>query len=107
MGRKTRSGRHFPAFVEAIQTWSREFTAASTHTQWMEESRNRSFPCFSSRLIRSDLADNWNIDVAAELEEYLEDLESVMISFDGGKSNLNFAEAALMIQVSNRLQCDA
>ena len=47
----------------------------------------------------SDLADNWNIDVAAELEEYLEDLESVMISFDGGKSNLNFAEAALMIQV--------
>lgn len=53
------------------------------------------------------MADNWNIDVAAELEEYLEDLESVMISFDGGKSNLNFAEAALMIQVSNRLQCDA
>ena len=49
----------------------------------------------------SDLADNWNIDVAAELEEYLEDLESVMISFDGGKSNLNFAEAALMIQVCN------
>lgn len=37
--------------------------------------------------------------MAAELEEYLEDLESVMISFDGGKSNLNFAEAALMIQV--------
>lgn len=61
----------------------------------------------SSRLIRSDLADNWNIDVAAELEEYLEDLESVMISFDGGKSNLNFAEAALMIQVSNRLRLDA
>ena len=47
----------------------------------------------------SDLADNWNIDVAAELEEYLEDLESVVISFDGGKSTLNFAEAALMIQV--------
>lgn len=39
--------------------------------------------------------------MAAELEEYLEDLESVMISFDGGKSNLNFAEAALMIQVCN------
>ena len=49
--------------------------------------------------MRSDLADNWNIDVAAELEEYLEDLESVVISFDGGKSTLNFAEAALMIQV--------
>lgn len=51
----------------------------------------------------SDLADNWNIDVAAELEEYLEDLESVMISFDGGKSNLNFAEAALMIQVCKQI----
>ena len=50
-------------------------------------------------IISRDLADNWNIDVAAELEEYLEDLESVVISFDGGKSNLNFAEAALMIQV--------
>ena len=50
-------------------------------------------------LICRDLADNWNIDVAAELEEYLEDLESVVISFDGGESNLNFAEAALMIQV--------
>ena len=45
------------------------------------------------------MADNWNIDIAAELEEYLEDLESVVISFDVGKSNLNFAEAALMIQV--------
>ena len=41
--------------------------------------------------------------MAAELEEYLEDLESVMISFDGGKSNLNFAEAALMIQVCKQI----
>ena len=37
--------------------------------------------------------------MAAELEEYLEDLESVVISLDGGEANLNFAEAALMIQV--------
>lgn len=50
------------------------------------------------------MADNWNIDIAAELEEYLEDLESVVISFDGGKSNLNFAEAALMIQVGITLK---
>lgn len=54
-------------------------------------------------LICRDLADNWNIDVAAELEEYLEDLESVVISFDGGESNLNFAEAALMIQVGEHI----
>ena len=55
---------------------------------------------FCSQVVNHrELADNWNIDVAAELEEYLEDLESVVISFKGGKSNLNFAEAALIIQV--------
>lgn len=47
----------------------------------------------------SDMADNWDIDVAKELEDYLEELETVTISFDGGKTNLNFAEAALLIQV--------
>jgi condensin-2 complex subunit H2 len=45
------------------------------------------------------MADNWDIDVAKELEDYLEELETVTISFDGGKTNLNFAEAALLIQV--------
>jgi hypothetical protein len=45
------------------------------------------------------LAGNWNIDIANELEDYLEELESVTISFDGGETNLNFAEAALLIQV--------
>ena len=58
--------------------------------------------CFYRITVR-ELADNWNIDIAAELEEYLEDLESVVFSFKGGKSNLNFAEAALMIQV----ECDS
>lgn len=48
---------------------------------------------------RSDLAQNWNIDVARDLEEYLDELESISISFDGGKTNVNFAEAALLIQV--------
>ncbi|KNC53229.1 condensin-2 complex subunit H2 [Thecamonas trahens ATCC 50062] len=47
-----------------------------------------------------DLTQSWNIDIAAELEEYLADLESVAFSFDGGKTNLNFAEAALVIQGS-------
>jgi hypothetical protein len=46
-----------------------------------------------------DLADNWSINIATELEDYLEELETIQISLDGGKTNLNFAEAALVIQV--------
>jgi len=45
-----------------------------------------------------DMAENWNIDIATELEEYLGELESITFSFDNGSTNLNFAEAALMIQ---------
>ena len=47
-----------------------------------------------------DLAQNWSIDVARDLEEYLEELESIQISLDGGRSTLNFAEAAMLIQGS-------
>lgn len=46
------------------------------------------------------MAQNWNIDVAKDLEEYLDELEHVQISFDGGKTSLNFAQAALVIQGS-------
>lgn len=45
-----------------------------------------------------DLAQNWNIDVAKDLEEYLDELDQIEISFDGGKTTMNFAEAALVIQ---------
>jgi condensin-2 complex subunit H2 len=44
-----------------------------------------------------DLASNWDIDIADELGNYLEELESVTITFDDGNTNLNFAEAALVI----------
>ena len=47
-----------------------------------------------------DIAASWDIDIADSLTEYLEELESLRISIDGGKSNLNFAEAALLIQGS-------
>eukprot|EP00808_Paulinella_micropora_P000067 g11288.t1 len=47
-----------------------------------------------------DLATNWNIDIATELEEYLSELESIVITFDDGETNFNFAEAALLIQGS-------
>eukprot|EP01091_Cochliopodium_minus_P014405 TRINITY_DN4885_c0_g1_i1.p1 TRINITY_DN4885_c0_g1~~TRINITY_DN4885_c0_g1_i1.p1 ORF type:complete len:631 (+),score=246.45 TRINITY_DN4885_c0_g1_i1:97-1989(+) len=47
-----------------------------------------------------DLADNWNVDLASELEEYMEDLDKISFSFDGKGNTLNFAEAALLIQSS-------
>eukprot|EP00798_Chlamydomonas_sp_ICE-L_P022300 gene22300-29377_t len=46
-----------------------------------------------------DLAENWNIDVATELEEYLTHLDRTAFSFQGGPT-LDFAEAALVIQSS-------
>ncbi|GAB5360986.1 hypothetical protein AAMO2058_000675500 [Amorphochlora amoebiformis] len=46
-----------------------------------------------------DLAENWNIDIASELEDYLTSLTEIEIDFDG-KTKLNFAEAALLIQGS-------
>lgn len=46
-----------------------------------------------------DLAQNWDVDIATSLEDYLEDLEEITITLDGGVSKVNFAEAALLIQV--------
>eukprot|EP01135_Chromosphaera_perkinsii_P011861 Nk52_evm4s2514 gene=Nk52_evmTU4s2514 len=47
-----------------------------------------------------DLTKNWNIDVAAELSEYIAQIEDINFTFDGGETCLNFAEAALLIQGS-------
>lgn len=46
-----------------------------------------------------DLAQNWDVDIATSLEDYLEDLEEITITLDGGASKVNFAQAALLIQV--------
>jgi len=64
-----------------------------------------------------DLASNWNIDVASALEDYLEDLEDIQITLgeelrnavndplgaaaEGDAGSVNFAQAALLIQVSS------
>ena len=72
--------------------------------------------CLCGRCLR-DLASNWHIDIASELEEYLSDLEHIRIQFEpsqlaqsqsqsqggsggGGGRSLNFAQAALLIQGS-------
>nr|XP_021145861.1 condensin-2 complex subunit H2 [Columba livia] len=47
-----------------------------------------------------DLTRNWEVDVATQLGEYLEELEHVCISFDNGKTTMNFTEAAMLIQGS-------
>ncbi|XP_059793281.1 condensin-2 complex subunit H2 isoform X7 [Balaenoptera ricei] len=47
-----------------------------------------------------DLTKNWEVDVAAQLGEYLEELDQICISFDEGKTTMNFAEAALLVQGS-------
>lgn len=45
-----------------------------------------------------DLSANWDIDIAAELVEYIGELESITFSLEEGDKALNFAEAALLIQ---------
>ncbi|KAK3591844.1 hypothetical protein CHS0354_005040 [Potamilus streckersoni] len=47
-----------------------------------------------------DLAKNWDIDIARNLEDYLDELEHITISFDGGMTTMNFAQAALLVQGS-------
>lgn len=42
-----------------------------------------------------DLADNWNVDIASQLEDYMDELASIVVSFDGGVTNVNFAEGFL------------
>jgi hypothetical protein len=44
-------------------------------------------------LCGSDMVEAWNVDVAAELETYLGELEHIHISFDD--SSLNFAQGTL------------
>ncbi|EFJ31951.1 hypothetical protein SELMODRAFT_408312 [Selaginella moellendorffii] len=49
-----------------------------------------------------DLGENWSVDVAQELEEYLSQLHLTPL-FQDGQSCLNFAEAALLIQGSTQV----
>lgn len=47
-----------------------------------------------------DLTKNWDVNIAEHLEDYLSELEKVTVSFDGGLTTMNFAEAAMVIQGS-------
>jgi len=41
-----------------------------------------------------DLSQNWSVDLAGELSDYLAQLEEISFTFDGGATSLNFAEGA-------------
>ncbi|XP_048730143.2 condensin-2 complex subunit H2-like isoform X2 [Ostrea edulis] len=47
-----------------------------------------------------DLTKNWDVDIASSLEDYLEELDKIVVTFDGGMTTMNFAEAAMLIQGS-------
>ncbi|KAK7079757.1 Condensin-2 complex subunit H2 [Halocaridina rubra] len=47
-----------------------------------------------------DLTKNWEVDIAKYMEDYLEELAEIQITFDGGETLMNFAEAAILIQGS-------
>lgn len=49
-----------------------------------------------------DLTENWDIDIAHLLEDYLDDLDHIRLTIHG-QENLNFAEAALVIQGSTSI----
>lgn len=49
-----------------------------------------------------DLTETWDIDIAHLLEDYLDDLDQIRLSIHGYE-NLNFAEAALVIQGSTSI----
>jgi condensin-2 complex subunit H2 len=52
-----------------------------------------------------DLAANWDINIAGELEEYLDELENLTFTIEGcAGPSLNFAEAALLIQVCSDVE---
>ncbi|EGG19415.1 hypothetical protein DFA_02202 [Cavenderia fasciculata] len=77
----------------------------STSQKDQDSSMSQSIVEFESKYSKlltplKELADNWNIDISAELEDYLQDLTSVTFTFDGSGKKFSFAEAALVIQGS-------
>jgi hypothetical protein len=51
-----------------------------------------------------DLTEEWGIECAKELEDYLEELQDLTIAFDGEeRSEVDFAQAALIIQNSTKV----
>ena len=80
-------------------------TVVATHDLELEQDEQDNRAERYNHLLKPirDLAENFNIDLATELEEYLDDLEDLTIAFQDheGIKKLNFAEAALLIRGSS------
>jgi hypothetical protein len=50
-----------------------------------------------------DLAQNWDINIADSLTDYLEELDDIRIKFGSKTKSLNFAQAAMVIQGSTAI----
>ena len=50
-----------------------------------------------------DLAQNWDINIADSLSEYLEELDDLRITFGSKTKPLNFSQAAMVIQGSTAI----
>ena len=59
--------------------------------QFWSSARARSPPPPRQHRHHSDLAQNWQVDIAAELEDYVEELDQISVTF-GEHSKLNFAQ---------------
>lgn len=47
-----------------------------------------------------DLTKNWEVDIAAYLDQYLEELSQVSVTYQAGEATINFTQAAFLIQGS-------
>lgn len=47
-----------------------------------------------------DLTKNWEVDISAYLDQYLEELSQTPVGYQNGESTVNFTEAAFLIQGS-------
>ncbi|KAF8057098.1 rpsL [Scenedesmus sp. PABB004] len=93
--------RWMASVVKMFEEWQRSLSnskMAAAAEQADKELRDSRFS-YLLQPIR-DLASNWDINIAGELEEYLEELESLTFTIEGEGAGpaLNFAEAALLIQ---------
>jgi len=52
-----------------------------------------------------DLTQNWQVPLADILSNYIEDLQHMEVTFDGGQTSVNFAQAALVLQGTASVYC--
>lgn len=88
----------FPLKVSGKEIWTTKklFSLVNAgHIYWSLSGLRTVWNCID---LTRDLAENWNINIAHELKDYLDELNSITYSVDG-VGNLKFAEGALILLV--------